>query len=145
MRDAIGGSVTLVIIVVFIVIALGYVAFNVNYTKAFRMKDKIISVYDDYKGDCQSACQDEISSYARSIGYYTDNNLNCGNWKKGINGIYCYKEFTVPSSSSVEGDSEVKKYYKIETKINIQIPIISNVFDFSIFYIHGDTKTYKMN
>ena len=44
MRDALGGSVTIVIIVVFIVIVLGYLAFNVNYTKAFRMKDKIISV-----------------------------------------------------------------------------------------------------
>ena len=47
MRDALGGTVTLVIIVVFIVIALGYMAFNVNYTKAFRMKDKIITLYDD--------------------------------------------------------------------------------------------------
>jgi hypothetical protein len=47
MRDAMGGSVALVIIVVFIVIALGYMAFNVNYTKAFNMKNKII--YLDYK------------------------------------------------------------------------------------------------
>ena len=31
MRDAMGGTVTLVIIVVFIVVALGYMAFNVNY------------------------------------------------------------------------------------------------------------------
>ena len=44
MRDSLGGAVNIIIIVVFIVIALGYMAFNVNYTKAFRMKNKIISV-----------------------------------------------------------------------------------------------------
>ena len=46
MRDSIGGSVVLIIIVVFIVVALGYMAFNVNYTKAFRMKNKVIAVYE---------------------------------------------------------------------------------------------------
>ena len=62
MRDAMGGTVVLVIIVVFIVVTLGYMAFNVNYTKAFRMKNKIISVYEDYKGDCQSDCRHHRSS-----------------------------------------------------------------------------------
>ena len=48
MRDAIGGAVNIVIIVVFIVIVLAYLAFNVNYTKASRMKNKIIATYEDY-------------------------------------------------------------------------------------------------
>ncbi|MBO4731371.1 MAG: hypothetical protein J5597_01005 [Spirochaetaceae bacterium] len=63
MRDAMGGSVALVIIVVFIVIALGYMAFNVNYTKAFRMKNKIISVYEKYEGKCEENCEKEIKDY----------------------------------------------------------------------------------
>ena len=43
MRDALGGIVNITIIVVFLVIVSGYLAFNVNYTKAFRVKNKIIT------------------------------------------------------------------------------------------------------
>ena len=81
MNESLGGLVNIVIISVFIVIAMGYIAFNVNYTKAFRMKDKIITVYDKYDGNCDinSPCSDEIKEYAREIGYsakdfFSDNN-----------------------------------------------------------------------
>ena len=47
MRDGIGSVVMITIIIVFIVAASSYLAFNVNYTKAFRMKNKIISIYED--------------------------------------------------------------------------------------------------
>ena len=43
MRDAFGGLMNMVIIVVFLVLVSGYLAFNVNYTKAFRVKNKIIT------------------------------------------------------------------------------------------------------
>ena len=148
MRDAMGGSVTLIIIVVFIVIALGYMAFNVNYTKAFRMKDKIISVYDDYNGVCTGECEAEIINYARKIGYSTGNNIQCpsnGNYDVK-NNLYCIQEVN-PETNKLANDaydeSEIKYYYNIVTKINLEIPVISNVFNFRFFYIYGDTKTYK--
>ena len=43
MRDAFGGLMNMVIIIVFLVLVSGYLAFNVNYTKAFRVKNKIIT------------------------------------------------------------------------------------------------------
>ena len=43
MRDAFGGIVNISMIVVFLVVVSGYLAFNVTYTKAFRMKNKIIT------------------------------------------------------------------------------------------------------
>ena len=52
MRDSLGGAVNVFIIVIFIVFALGYMAYNVNYTKAFRMKNKIVFTYEKYKGKC---------------------------------------------------------------------------------------------
>ena len=50
MRDSLGGIPILAIVTLFIVIALSYVAFNVNYTKAFRMKNKIIEILQKYNG-----------------------------------------------------------------------------------------------
>ena len=54
MRDAFGGVTNLVIIVVFLTLVSGYLAFNVNYTKAFRVKNKIISTFEQYEGVCDS-------------------------------------------------------------------------------------------
>jgi len=151
MRDAMGGSVVIVIIVLFIVFSLGYLAFNVNYTKAFRMKDKIISLYDDYDGKCTSKCQSAIKAYAREIGYATGNDLHCPT-STSVNahpfenkdGLYCAQvnEIVSKDEITVAGDAKTKKYYTIVTKINLQIPVISNIIDFRFFYISGDTRTF---
>ena len=139
MRDAMGGTVALVIIVIFIVFALGYMAFNVNYTKAFRMKNKIISVYENYNGDCGSACRKEIVSYAKTIGYSLGSNMTCSGYDgTGVDGLYCYNE--VINQGGRMGNS---KYYKIVTKINVEVPIINRILDLRLFYITGDTKTFK--
>lgn len=147
MRDAMGGTVALVIIVIFIVIALGYMAFNVNYTKAFRMKNKIISVYEDYDGNCTGACNDAIKKYATTLGYTGGNNLNCPTgYKSDSNGLYCYEAVVVNSNvhgSDIIDDVNTKIYYRIITKINVEIPIINNILDLKIFYITGDTKSFE--
>ena len=146
MRDAMGGTVALVIIVVFIVIALGYMAFNVNYTKAFRMKNKIISVYEDYNGNCLGDCKNAIKNYAKTLGYSSGNDMKCPSDYNNSDNLYCYKE--IDSSSSIDGDGVIddahkKSYYRIITKINIEIPIINNILDLRVFYITGDTKSFE--
>ncbi len=145
MRDAMGGTVALVIIVVFIVIALGYMAFNVNYTKAFRMKNKIISVYEDYDGNCLGECRNAIKSYAKTLGYSTGNNMSCPNGYYNSDDLYCYKKVDA-SNKSIDGivdDAKSKSYYRIITKINVEIPIINNILDLRVFYITGDTKSFE--
>lgn len=145
MRDAMGGSVVLIIIVMFIVIALGYMAFNVNYTKAFRMKNKVISVYEDYDGECLTACRGTIKDYARTIGYSSANGFRCPDGYSQVDNLYCIKKMTV-QTSGVDGvvrDMKVKSYYKVITKINVEIPIINNILDLNVFYIKGDTKSFE--
>lgn len=146
MRDSMGGSVVITIIVVFIVVALAYLAFNVNYTKAFRMKNKIISYYEDFNGNCDSACHGKIKEYADAIGYKPDT-LNCPGSYNQKEGLYCVKEVLVSGGGTVDpsrpNDQGKRTYYRIITKINIEIPIISNVFDLSVFNISGDTKVMK--
>ena len=94
MRDAFGGIVNLSMIVVFLVLVCGYLAFNVNYTKAFRVKNYIITTIEQYEGNCDnegSACAQKISNYIRQIGYsapdfdLTNDGYTC---HEG----YCYKK-----------------------------------------------------
>jgi hypothetical protein len=144
MRDSLGGVVNIVIIVVFIVIALGYLAFNVNYTKAFRMKNKIISVYEDYNGKCTaySECKSEIKEYASSIGYKPAN-LTCESGYTKVDSLYCVKEESaVTYTSGSQQDKRSGKYYKVVTKININIPIVDNILGIKVFSVSGNTKVF---
>ncbi len=149
MRDSLGGAVNVIIIVVFIVVALGYMAFNVNYTKAFRMKNKIISEYEKAEGDCGSGiCPANIEKYANEIGYKPNRStFHCNGMTPGYKNLYCYDEIAV--NTRITSDDSINDrangvYYRIVTKINIEIPIIDNIFDLDVFKISGDTKTiYK--
>ncbi len=149
MRDSLGGSVVVVIIVVFIVVIMGYLAFNVNYTKAFRMKNKIISVYREYDGVCNSECEAEIKKYAQTIGYRPSRRINCPKCEGmshsylGSDTLYCACKKTVRKTEGIHNDSGEKFYYHIVTKINIEIPIISNTIDMQVFNISGDTSVFE--
>jgi len=148
MRDAIGGVVNLVIIVVFMVIVSGYLAFNVSYTRAFKIKNKIISTYEQYSGNCNSntsPCMQEIMNAMKEVGYDMNQRLS-------IPGYNCRKGFC---SLKVQGakdntvsvvDDRDKYYYKIVTQITIDLPIINRVMQgMDTFKVKGDTRTFIIN
>ncbi len=151
MQDAIGGLVNLVIIVVFLVIVSGYLAFNVNYTKAFKVKNKIISTFESYEGNCGSttACEKKIIEYMNQIGYAHDDRHTPSNLEKddySCSGGYCYKKVIVTDESGkdVIGEGYQKVYYKVATQITIDIPIINNIMsNLRVFQVSGDTKVIK--
>ena len=49
MRDAIGQVFTLQIILAFVLLINGYMAYSVNYTRAFRVKNQIVTFIDNTK------------------------------------------------------------------------------------------------
>ena len=155
--------VILVIIMFFTVFAIAYLAYNVNYQKAFRMKNKIISIYEKYNGNCDvGSCVKEIDDYAREIGYDTENNFPCdnikgtnfdtksGHFQSGSKQLYCVKgvkqatKDKSPSGSAIYDDTgKVSCYYQIVTKINIRIPIVENIIGTPALYVTGDTKVFN--
>lgn len=156
MRDALGGTVVLVIIVVFIVIVSGYMAFNVNYTKAFRVKNKIVDGFNKYGDSCTSDgsdCDKEIREYAASIGYNPIgltcdgkklNSSDLQNLHTSGSSLYCYVEHekVLSKESDVINDGEYH-YYTIVTKVDVNIPLIENTLGLRFLTVKGDTKTFK--
>ena len=158
MRDALGGTVNVVIIIFFIVFALGYMAFNVNYTKAFRMKDKIFYVYEKNQGICRSDCMTEIQEYAQKIGYMPDI-IECEAGEElepKDTKLFCVKAVPVTEVS----DINTRCYYRIVTRVNISVPVLEGIMRLagrdangnsvsgptriSAFYVTGDTKTIAL-
>ena len=157
MRDAYGGITSLVIMVVFLVLVSGYLAFNVNYTKAFKVKNKIISLFEQYEGECgespSSKCDQEIAEYITKIGYSSPNftvdldevcpSNAYGYCDSDCQKGYCWVKVPVErvAGSNIQ-DSKKRAYYRISTQIYMDIPIINKILPgLKIFEISGDTRT----
>ncbi len=146
MREGIGSTVMIAIIAVFIAVVSGYLAFNVNYMKAFNMKNKIIDYFNKYEGECTNTsgdCYSDIEKYAKSIGYHPLD-LNCGEYDHTT--YYCYKskDYYEKTKMSEIDDTNRGVYYEIVTRVDINIPIVENVFKgVNVFFVKGNTKVFK--
>ncbi len=147
MRDAFGGLMNMVIIVVFLVLVSGYLAFNVNYTKAFRVKNKIISTIEQYEGNCEpgvdtNQCNKAITDYMLQVGYNASD-LRISDWQCADS--YCIKKYNAETeTATTETDIPEKVYYRVTTAIVIDIPIINKIMpNLKIFQVSGTTRTFK--
>ena len=148
MRDAVGGVVNIFLISLFMVVIAGYMAFNVSYVKAFKVKNKIIDLVEQYEGHCMpnedKKCTQLIEDYMTKIGYNTPvveiSDYVC-NRQKG----YCIRKVEVNKTGGGY-TADPKAYYKIVTQVNIDIPIINNVMPhMKVFQVTGDTKVMKVS
>ena len=139
MKDAFGGIVNIVLVAIFLVIVSGILGLVVNYTKAFRMKNAVISTIEQYDGakGCfteSKGCSNKIVEKAQSFGYYPPS-INCSKSEGYENGygLFCYKENTTSEGT----------IYTIITQVDINIPIINKIMGLSIFQVHGDTRIIR--
>ena len=68
MKDAISNAVVIQIIIIFLVIINSYLAFSVNYTRAFRIKNNIVSTIERYEGLTREA-HNQIEEMMANAGY----------------------------------------------------------------------------
>lgn len=142
MRDAFGGIVNITFIVVFMVIVNGYLAFAANYNKAFRMKNKIISLIEQHEG-YDSSLDDTIKGEMHNIGYAVNGDLKPNNTD-----FRCNKDlgFCVSTEQAAENNAQssgeiVKKQYNVITAVNIDIPVLRKFLPkLSVFQVEGITK-----
>lgn len=145
MQDAFGGLLNIVLVALFLVIVEGVLGFTVNYTKAFKMKNVVISAIEEYEGShcvitedsttvsSDSACQKRIIEGAKQLGYSPSVNINCNK----NNGYYNnYNYFCAKETTSAKGGS----IYKIVVQVDMNIPIIKNIMGLSFFQVSGDTR-----
>ncbi len=149
MKDAFGGIVNFVFLAVFLLIVIGVLSLVVSYTKAFRMKDAIISVIEEYEGTgcypesplspssttSQSACRMKIKEKAKSL-TYNPPALQCnGADVYEAEGLYCY---------SIEKKSNRTAVITVITQVDMSFPIVEKIMGFRFFQVAGDTRTLKL-
>lgn len=160
MKDSIGGAWLIGLAAVFIVLFASYLAVSINYTKAFKVKNRIINIIEENEGytayqnnylspgnnfDSMSTTDDQLDEisttdakifrYLKEIGYSRDS----------ITENTSSKCFDGDSDSYRAGGYCIQKvcgghgaYYRVMTFINFEIPLIN----FKILIpISGETKT----
>lgn len=160
MREAIGGAMTIQIIVIFMLLINAYLAFSVSYTRAFKMKNQVINIIENNEGyptnedvggcivDNPEGAICQIVSYINEIGYngddFPERDTLCPATAKGKQFGLCI----IPHKKDIAGNSNASQsysgiYYTVYTYININIPVINNLFKGmpNIFRIQGETNT----
>jgi len=134
MRESIGGGWLLGIVALFIALFSGYLAVSLNYSKAFKVKNKIVEVLEDYGGFNENS-EEIINNYLKEIYYstvqVTEN--SCPEKQEFHDGGYCTREIIV--SDHRNGKNRV--YYKVTTFIKIELPLVN--FNINL-PLKGETK-----
>lgn len=146
MKESVGYTVTLNIVIVFITIIIAFLCAALIYFKSNKVSNLITSSIEKYEG-FNSLSLTEINNNLRSLGY-NKNSITCADnvVEKGAIDDTCSLMTEIEGSgpkitAGEEGycvykcieDSEEYYYYKIRTNMMINIPIIHNVLDIPVY------------
>ncbi len=147
MREAIGGSWLFQIVVAIILIFVGYLCLAINHSKAFNVKNSIITAIElqdgmDLTNPTDDASVQDIVAAINGVAYRTTG--SCPGGYTGINrngdldsrsSAFCIKKI---KARNVNSDELPDKYfYKVVVFYKLDLPIFNNFFNFQIT---GDTR-----
>ena len=167
MREAIGGTWLFQIVITFVVLFTGFMCLTINRSKAYNVKNQLINSIQLYNGidlaqgyiHGKDDAYKEVIEYMQEISYRTTGNVPddvivggqphswvCFN-RNGVyverNPVFCIAEIRADregyNSGTVSGDLPEMVYYKVAVFYQLNIPMFSNIFNFTLY---GDTKTF---
>ena len=125
MREAIGNSYIYGIIITFIGIIFLILIGSLSYSKAFKIKNRIIEIIETNESYDDNIVRTEIDNYLKSVGYVVTKTSSSGkcsdiNGVKAINTIKNY-DYCIYRFNTVKGP-----YYHVTVFISFEIPIVSS-------------------
>ena len=91
MRGAIGNAMVMNIVITFIILTTAFLVSSISYSKAFKVKTKIIDIIEKYDGDFnktsnkESVITNEINQFLGQTGYRTTSATAKGDCSKYVN------------------------------------------------------------
>lgn len=161
MKDAIGGVFSTTAIIVALLVIMCLMAFAVNYSKAFRVKNEIRSIIEKNNGftegitDLEDSAEFQITDLMRRFNYYIDESYDqvcrdngydvfVGRNLDGSNaGVrFCIKCTYADNVGELNKNPEYRgAYYSIMTFVDLDLPIINKLVWISgdLFSVKGET------
>lgn len=143
MNQAFGGAFLMKIALIFLSIYIVVLGFAINYAKVFTMKNKIITLIEQYEGysdmDTEKSIYQDIEQKAKALNYKGVDDVSKVNTEDCINLVnrekYCIIEYKAANYT----------YYKVITYIQFDIPIVTSMAS-AIIPVTGETRyIYNFN
>lgn len=136
MRDAVGGTYMIKLLLIFLAVYTIFIALAINYAKAFRVKNKILDIIEQNEGIKDYNNQNDpalvqIESYMGSIHY----GVNISTIDDKCNGYYYINKTRGYCITTV--DSDTASYYKVTTFVTLSIPVVRLEYTIPI---QGETR-----
>lgn len=139
MREAMGGAYLYALVIVFIFFFMGFVAYSISYTRAFNVKNGIISILEEYEGYGGEA-EKRINDFIDNAGYNKDSlqNIDCEATTEGSKNAIKSQEggFCLVKYCSKPDDKKSNVRYKVTTYIVFELGITKIRIP-----IKGETRT----
>ena len=140
MKESIANSMIFYIVITFVAILIGILATSISYSKAFKIKNRIIEMIENHT-TYDNVLEQEINEMLGTLGYRVNQNSvnNCpditdsdGNViAEPINGSSYYR-YCVYKYNTERGI-----YYGVTTYMYFDIPLVEEV----MIPVYGETKT----
>ncbi len=144
MRQAIGTTWILQLVIIFMLIFVAFLALTINYTKAFKIKNELVSMIEKYEGigdggstgamriidnyliynnyTVQGACEE-----GKEYGVTNLSNHTMESARKGRKYYYCVRKI---NTSKVSTPNRSK--YGVRIFFHFSLPVIGDLFTFSV-------------
>lgn len=142
MRQSIGATWILQLVIVFMLIFVAFLALTINYTKAFKIKNEVISMIEKYEGvsEGEKGGIGLINNYLKYYNYHTKgtceenmygstslDSTNLIPTSKGEKYYYCVKKILSKSSSHT-----TRTHYELNTFFKFNLPFLGDLFTFRV-------------
>ena len=138
MKAATGNALLINIIITFLVIVLAVLVASITYTKAFRVKNRIVDIIENHEGNFnedRDSIINDVNSALNSVGYKISNNNRCPDRDgativtTGTNYDYCIYEYTTTRGS----------YYGVTTYMYLDLPVVGSYLRLPV---RGQTRVF---
>ena len=153
MKESIGVLSLTNIVILFILVFTGYLCVMLNQTKAYNVKNEIITIIQKHNGLGDDALT-EIKEYMDKVGYrstgkcdkvdYNDGSITSkaiqtsGELTDSDNGMICITTHSINYNlNDPTGQFPNAAYYDVKVFFALDMPIINSVFNFNL---RGNTK-----
>lgn len=139
MKAATGNATLMNIIIIFLVVVLGMLVASITYTKAFRVKNRIIDIIEQYDGDFVNHKDDikgKITDTLSRSGHSLKGTSSCGSLKDGTtvyedgkDYYYCIYKY----------DTSRGYYYKVVSYMSVDVMGLGSPVNIPVY---GETKVF---
>ncbi len=144
MRDAVGGTFMIKLILVFLAVYIIFMSAALNYAKAFRVKNRVIDIIEQNEGMEESDFNNlsgtnnlgvtgKINEYLGTVSY----NISLTDKNKVNRGTCFEKGFCIAKETSTNIANVSSSYYKVTTFVKIEFPFLKLNFTIPIT---GETR-----